>query len=548
MFKEPSIKLMGPEKETSVTHELIILLFIWVLFSIVEIFWLFKNHRPLYWDQSHHFLLALDCLKALSDPHTWIKIISLDAKYPPLFHLSLAGLFGITGPTIRFAPLINLFWILGIMIPIWLLGRKIYNSWAGIVAATIFILSPIGAGLSREVLIEICLTAMVTSTVWLLSETRGLSRRRPVIYLGVLFGLGLLAKWTYLFLVAGPFLWALTKADPARDRIDWKGLGWALVICLALALPWYLHTPRTLIKVLIYHGWTYEWEQDYPPVFSLAGLLTYPEMIINNQLFLGTSLFVFYGIFWNLLKNRREAGFLLAWFLPGLLFITLLHTKDTRYLFPLLPAAILLGVGGVFSLTPHWLRKMAQVLILLFPLWSFWGTSFRLPVLSQEIGFNIGSAIFRLNGPTAGYAWPPDPYDWSISDILRTILRDRPHSVPQIRLAVLSDLPAFHKNTFMVWIRVHRLPIIVKDVVDDSQWTPGREKESLGTEIGHIDYLLTKTGPLGQRVIHRAQEFLDIDSLEQKKKIIPISRFSLPDGTIATLWRLNPEEVKPPKS
>ncbi len=538
MIREPQNSLTAPEKKTSIKLELVVLIIIWGLFSTAHLLWLWKNQRPLYWDQSHHFLLALDCLKAFSDPRTWVKIFSLDAKYPPLFHLSLAGLFWFVGPTIRFAASINLFWVLATMIPIWLLGRKIYGPWAGIVAATTFILSPIGAGLPREVLIEVCLTALVAWTVWLLSETQGLSRRRPVVFLGVLFGLGLLAKWIYLPLVAGPFLWALTQADPKRNPIDWKGLKWALIICLAIALPWYLHTPRTLIKVLFYSGWTYGAEQEYPKVFSLAGWLTYPELMINNQLFLGTSLFVFLGIGWNLLKNRRQAAFLLAWFFPGLLFITFLRTKDTRFLFPLLPAALLLGVGGVFSLTSRRPRKLAQILILLFPLSAFLGTSLRMPVLSEEIDLRLGSATFRISGPTAGYAWPPDPSDWSIPIILKTIVHDRPQRGSQVRLGVLSDLPTFHKEAFKVWIRSNSLPISMSSVVDTKKWLPGREKQSMLDEIAQLDYFLTKTGNPGPEAFKRAQELLDLNSLEQQGEITPVSRFSLPDGTRATLWRL----------
>ncbi|MFH0789364.1 MAG: glycosyltransferase family 39 protein [Pseudomonadota bacterium] len=538
MIQEPQNSLTSPEKKTSIKLEMVVLIIIWGLFSTAHLLWLWKNQRPLYWDQSHHFLLALDCLEAFSDPRTWVKIFSLDAKYPPLFHLSLAGLFWFVGPTIRFAASINLFWVLATMIPIWLLGRKIYGPWAGIVAATTFILSPIGAGLPREVLIEVCLTALVAWTVWLLSETQGLSRRRPVVFLGVLFGLGLLAKWIYLPLVAGPFLWALTQADPKRNPIDWKGLKWALIFCLAIALPWYLHTPRTLIKVLFYSGWTYGAEQAYPKVFSLAGWLRYPELLINNQLFLGTSLFVFLGIGWNLLKNRRQAAFLLAWFFPGLLFITFLRTKDTRFLFPLLPATLLLGVGWVFSLTSQRARKPAQVLILLFPLWAFLGTSLRLPVLSEEIDLRLGSALFRLSGPTAGYAWPPDPADWSIPLIFKTLLQDRSNPGSPVRLAVLSDLPAFHKDAFKVWGRAHGLPITVQSVLDTKKWTPGGERESLIAEIAQLDYLLTKTGDLGPGDFFKAQELLDLDSLEREGRISPMSRFSLPDGTLATLWRI----------
>ncbi|MBA4392126.1 MAG: hypothetical protein C0407_01105 [Desulfobacca sp.] len=541
MAQESLKALSAAGKKSSFRWECLVLISIWGLFSTATLLWLGHNQSPLFFDQSHHFLLALDCLEALASPRTWVKIFSLDAKYPPLFHLSLAGLFRVIGPTIRFAPAINLFWVLATMIPIWLLGRKIYGPWAGVVAATVFILCPIGAGLPREVLIESCLTATVTWMVWLLSETQGFSRRKPNLFLGVLVGLGLLAKWISLPLVAGAFLLAFFQSEPNRKAIDWKGLQWALIICLTIALPWYLHTPRTLFKVLFYSGWTYGAERDFPEVFSLAGWLTYPNLMINTQLFLGTALLVFFGLGWNLLKNRRKAGFLLTWFFPGLLFITFLRTKDTRFLFPLLPAALLLGVGAIFSLSALRLRRVLQVLILLLPLWAFLSTSLHLPILSQERDLTIGTARLRISGLTPSYAWPPDPNDWSIPLILKTLLQDRSLAPPGLpaRLGVLSDLPTFHKDAFKAVIRVDRLPIVIQSVVDDKKWSPGREKEAAQEEVTHLDYLLTKTGNLGLEVFHKARILLDLDSLERAGRITPINRFPLPDGTWATLWRLS---------
>ena len=522
-----------------------VLLFIWVLFSAVNLIWLWKDQRPLAWDQSHHFLLALKYLEAFSIPSHWDKILSLEIKYPPLFHLSLAGLFWFTGPTIRFASTINLFWLLATMIPVWLLGRKIYGPWVGIVAATILILSPIGAGLSRELLMEVCLASLVAWTVWLILETQGLSRRIPVVFLGVLFGLGLLAKWTYLLLIAGPFLWAFIQADPIKNRIDWKGLTWALIICMVIALPWYLHTPRTLVKILFQNAWAYGAEHGYPRVFSPAGLLTYPRMMINDQLFLGTFLFVFFGIFWNLMKNRHQAAPLLTWFFAGLFIFTLLQTKDTRFIFPLLPAALLLGVGGIFSLTSDWQRKSSQALILLFSLSAFFSSSFRLPILSHEIDLRLGSAKLHISGPSSGYARPPDTSDWSVPLILKTILQDHSQPSATVHFDVLADLPCFHTDAFKVWIRAHHLPMTIKSLVETLESSPGREKESLYNEIAQLDYLLTKTGDLGPEVfsktegLFRTQELLNVDFLERKGWITPISRFPLPDKTQATLWRIN---------
>ena len=221
----------------------------WAAVSLAHLYWWSQSLRPLAWDQSAHTLLSLRYMEALQSPLTWPDICSISIFYPPLFHLSQAFSFMTTGPTLQYAAGVNIFWLLALMIAVWLLGREVYGRAQGVLAAWLTVLVPISAGLARHALIEICLTAVVAWTMVVLYRSAYLRKRKALYGLGLLGGLGLLAKWTYPLAVAVPYLYLLWKGR--GRRLDKKGMGLGLIICLLLSLPWYLHSPVTLIERLL---------------------------------------------------------------------------------------------------------------------------------------------------------------------------------------------------------------------------------------------------------------------------------------------------------
>lgn len=527
-----------PGLANEIRAELVVVLMAWALLAVLQLLWLSLDKRPLAWDQAHHFLLSLRYLDALQSPLTWPDIFSVAIKYPYLFHLGLAKVFWLFGVSLRFAAAVNLFWLLALMLALWLLGRRMFGGWAGVWAAILCAAAPASAGLGRQVLLEPCLAATIAWTVLALFESQGFSRRGWVLALGALAGWGLLAKWTYPLYVAAPFMLIWWQAKKGNAKIDKRGLLWALLICLALALPWYLHSPATLFKILFGDAWAYGAAHGHPPVFSLSSLANYPLLLINDQLFLPLALLSLAGLVWAFFYRRKEAGLVLAWFLGGLVLISLMRNKDTRFLYPLLPALILCLGGWLNGLKPWWLRIGTVSLSLLLAAGALAGTGFGLGPMAQKHGLALGLFNLTLSTPKSMYLRPPDSHDWSVPEIVAYSAKAKTGSEP-IRLGLLASLPELNKSAFNAQARADGLPVRFVSVLEPSRWRPGQEAADFWRDVGGADYLLLKTGDLGlEPLYYQARDMIAAGDPEGRYKLELAKEWDLPDGSQARLMRV----------
>jgi 4-amino-4-deoxy-L-arabinose transferase-like glycosyltransferase len=522
-----------------IRDELAAVLAAWAVLGLLELLWLSLDKRPLAWDQAHHFLLSLRYLEALGSPLNWPDIFSVAIKYPYLFHLGLAKMFWLGGVSLRYAAAVNLFWLLALMLALWLLGRRVFAGWSGVWAAVLCATAPVSAGLDRQVLLEPCLTATIAWTVLALQESQGLSRRGWVLALGVLAGWGMLAKWTYPLYVAAPLVVVWWRARrPESAAVDKRGLLWALLICLAMALPWYLHSPVTLFKILFGDAWAYGAAHGHPPVFSLAGLTAYPLLLINDQLFVPLALLSLAGLVWSLLYCRREAALILAWLLGGLLLITLMRNKDTRFLYPLLPGLMLCLGGWLNALKPWWLRAGVVGLSMVLTVGALAGAGFGKGPLADKRELALGPVQFVVSASRSTYLHPPDSHDWAVPEIVDYIAKAKPANGP-VTIGVLASLPAFHKSAFQAQASAKGLPLRFVSVLEPSRWRPGQEAAGFWQDIGGVDFLLLKTGDLGQEPLYyQAREMIIGGDPQGRIKLELVKEWNLPDGSKAQLMKV----------
>lgn len=529
----------APGRLAEVRAEFIVVFLAWAGLALLQFLWLSLDKRPLAWDQAHHFLLSLRYLDALQSPLTWPDIFSVAIKYPYLFHLGLAKVFWLTGVSLRYAAAVNLFWLLVLMLALWLMGRRMFGGWAGVWAAILCAAAPASVGLDRQVLLEPCLAATIAWTVFALYESQGLSRRGWVLALGALAGWGLLAKWTYPLYVAAPVLFVWWQArKPESAGIDRRGLWWALLICLAMALPWYLHSPVTLFKILFGDAWAYGAAHGHPPVLSLSGLAAYPLLIINDQLFLPLALLSLAGLVWALTYRRQEAAIALAWLLGGLLLISLMRNKDTRFLYPLLPALMLFLGGWLNAFKPWWLRIGAVGLSMLLAVGALAGTGFGVGPLAQERAFSLGPVNLTVSAPRSTYLDRPDSQDWSVPEIVRYIAKNGSGPKPA-KLGVLGSLPSFHKSAFLAQAKADGLFVQTVSVLEPSRWQTGQEAAGFWRDVGGVDFLLLKTGNLGlEPLYYKAREMIAAGDPQSHHKLELVKSWDLPDGSQAQLMKV----------
>ncbi len=159
------------------------------------------------------------------------------APYPPLIPGIAALHFLATGDRGLGLALHSLWpWTVLLGLALWLGVRREAGSWAGLAAVA---LGPVvvwslhirGKFYTEVPLAAIALACMVA---WVACER--FQRRRPAVILGVLLGLGLMAKWSFGFFLGPPMAlaWALGWSAPVRNRRAAALLGAAVLGCAAL--------------------------------------------------------------------------------------------------------------------------------------------------------------------------------------------------------------------------------------------------------------------------------------------------------------------------
>ena len=133
---------------------------------------------------------------------------------------------------------------------VWAIGKRLWNTRAGLIAVYVTGTMPLLYGLSRWYLVEYPLTAAVAVAIWLLLASHDLEDRRSVVLFSITCGFGLLLKVSFPLFVALPFAHALW-----RSKYRAKALLAAAVPCLLLALPWYVVNGHRTIQNAIEAGY-----------------------------------------------------------------------------------------------------------------------------------------------------------------------------------------------------------------------------------------------------------------------------------------------------
>jgi 4-amino-4-deoxy-L-arabinose transferase-like glycosyltransferase len=209
------------------------------------------------------------------------------------------------------------------------LGRNLHDQNAGWAAAAACSLTPLVYGMSRVFYVETLLTALVVLTMVLLTEAGTWGSRRAAA-LGVLLGLGLLAKVTFPAYVAGPLWLKRRELRPWLPRI--------LIFLLPVAGTWYAVNAPYAFGFALSAGFGSLARSYTGPLSAYAQSLGHDAL---SWPFLAAAAVL-------LAADRRPPHrLLLAWAAPPALLLLLGVNREIRYWEPLLPAlAVVLGAAA----------------------------------------------------------------------------------------------------------------------------------------------------------------------------------------------------------
>ena len=310
-----------------------------------------------------------------------LRAVLLSDTSPPLYYIALNLWTRVTGTSdiaLRsFSALAG-----ALCVPLaWMLGRILFGSAAGLIAAGIAALAPqaVHYGALGRMYPH---TALLTLAVVLLTvkiHKRGFTASLAAGWV-LASAAGLLTHYFVVFAWLACALWLLIR--PHRSS------RWALAGCMAatvvLILPWYLHLPESISGWRVTKGWLEQKPNGYVPVVSeVRPLVTYlltSGPWLNRR---GPTDFILLAVIGvalaiGLRKSPRilfasGSQLLVGWLIAaaaGLLAFDLLQgtwaRQIGRYSFPPLFAAAVLVAGITSRIAPRWRNVLMAIVVLLW--------------------------------------------------------------------------------------------------------------------------------------------------------------------------------------
>ena len=463
------------------------------------------EHIPPYWDQAWYMtqgLKQLDALRA-GDWSGWLQAwTTLDRVRPSLVPLLTMPLYLLFGRSAASALYLNALMISATMLFVYLLGKRMTRPTVGLAAALLAAGYPLAVGLTRILLVETTLMALVALTLLALWASEGFSHFVWSIIAGLALGLGLLTKVFFPVFVVAPVLFVAWQAlaafrrgnHPQRRRILINAL-LVLGIVLVIAGPWYAINAGPMITRSVDTAFGAE-ARSFGPTepWQIQPLLAYMRMFstrvvapAGSALFLIGSIMVAFS--WRRLPRTQHwaAGYLFAAVSVTYLVFTSLKNQDPKHIVAMLPALALISSWGV-SLLLH----SSWVTVLLATIFLGANLLVAAPPPTGEVSRTRLAGLAPWLAPAYDFAGVLRPFAtapaaaWPLREMLEYALyvADLETLAPDAaRIGIIPNAPAFEEGAFEFEALRNGIQVDIATV-------------NL-MNLPHFDVLLDKTGDAG---------------------------------------------------
>lgn len=350
---------------------------VFAVLVVVVVIWVRMDRRPPEWDHANHLERALRCHLSLADGQIWAAISGDSAFYPPLVPCAAGVLYFLFPVTPLTAQAVMLAFLALGMAATFGVARILWGDRAGLLAGFLYGTAPFVVFSLLNFQLDLPLASIVALTLWVVLKTEGFRRPGWSVALGVVVGLGLLTKPTYLVYVLAPIVhqvFAGAHPGERRRRLAWFGV--ATAIAAFIALPWYGQRIVGMPFQVVDRSFKQAAEADQAALFSWIWLSFYPR-VFQPQFGLLAGVACAWGLF-ALWADRRARAFLWLATLPALIVFSIIQNRNLRYTLPLLPAAALVATAGVRAL-PRIGRQVAVVALIAVAALQVSMTTFAVP-------------------------------------------------------------------------------------------------------------------------------------------------------------------------
>jgi 4-amino-4-deoxy-L-arabinose transferase-like glycosyltransferase len=389
----------------------------------VNTWWIHTETRPPHWDMARHLWTSL-VYQQIHQTHNWFLFMVQYDYYPPFVYWWVQPFYKLLGTNIPAAVFANILYVAILVVSVYAMGRKLGGRLVGLSSAVLVVSYPMFVTQFKEFQLDAPLAAMVAAGLCLLIYSEGFKRRGYTLAFGVVCGVGMLTKWTFVACLVLPTLitagQAVVADIRARSPRRVTTLAVALLLGYTIASPWYLVNFQQFKIDMKANGAPQAILEGDPRVGSLASNFYYFFNLINQQIFLPGVLLALVGLAVALRKSARVHlnRLLLPLSLIGgtYLVFTFIANKDPRYTLPMLPAVAVVSCYWISTLRRQ-ARLVAAILICLYGVVMFTVISFGSAVVPKNVAFRLGSqtvTVFAQRGYIIG---PPTHEQWGLQRV-----------------------------------------------------------------------------------------------------------------------------------
>ncbi len=280
------------------------------------------------------------------------SLVFTSFDYPPLFYF-VSFLLNLISPLIFMNGAVlssSLFFML-LLLGIYKIGAKMSKD-TGILAAFICSFYPIIHQTSRHFNLELATSAMVALSIWLLVETEYFENNRYSILLGIMLGLGMLTKQTFIVYISVVFIfyvWISFKVkakNKVNNKLKRNNLLRIIGIAVIISSIFYFNK---LVFASVAHRAFFPGAVMGGGILSLKHLLYYPFSLKNT-----IGLFFILVFLMGILPNKKMDSFyrrlLFLWLIAPVVLLSFFSLKYAEYTIAVIPAMALISSAGILAL------------------------------------------------------------------------------------------------------------------------------------------------------------------------------------------------------
>lgn len=531
-----------------VDRNYLILAFITIFFLASNIIWIKENQAPPMWDQSH-YLLHSDILY-----HTLTKegVIPFAKAFTnaiktkaPLITILPIPFYLLFGDNETSALFVNLAFIILGSCFMYKLAVLISGPRAGLLSVFILNTFPLIFAMSREFFVEYGLMVIVIIWMYYLLKSDCFDNRIYAYVLGIILGLGMLMKITFVLYIIFPTLFIFIERVIKSKKISslpFKNIFIVVLTGVLVSGTWYFKNLSHILGFVWTSGYgsiakNYGWGT----VFSIKTILIYWGYAVIYGISIYYFLLMIFLIFGRLISffnneypadiKRKYVLFLSIWFVVPFLVFTFGENKDYRYAAPLYPALALLMSIYLARISSRFYGAILLFVLLLFPAVNYLFISFS----STPFSFNIRQVTVFSH--YLAFAHPPVKERWPYETLIQAIHEEASRTNNTDALTtLLFDHEYMNRIASNYYAENNHMKIRFETCDYSSKEDV---KETADRIERNSDYLVTKSDKLGpdfSNAKNVAVLFLMNEGKLNFKKILTIP---LPDQTFLTVYKKN---------